>query len=127
MDILAKLKEKIDMEGWCVEDIDFSDGVGWEISQPSPLGEDFSFSIQHNNDYHKAIEEISNYTENFDIDEHAEMWISSRDEVAGVPSSIKALVCDAEDIQEMLETLTQSCKVFLNEKNHRQDEMEMCI
>ena len=48
-----------------------------------------------------AVEEI---TTNFDIDEEVEIWIPSRGQ-SGVPSSISALVHDAEWKLEQLESL----------------------
>ena len=45
----------------------------------------------------------------FDVDEHVEMWIEARrNGVRGVPSSIRELVEDAEDIDKMLEELADA-------------------
>ena len=71
-----------------------------ELFQQSPLGEDFGFSVGRQD----IVRNIIEYCTNFDIDEHAEMWVMCRGK-NGVPSSISALVKDATDISDMLEEL----------------------
>ena len=105
---MEKLKEIIEKLGWKIDDISFGDGeVGWDLQQYSPAGEDFYFSICHNNDVKKAISEISEYAENFDEEEHIEMWIEAKHHhnVRDIPSA-KVLVQDAEDIANMLMELS---------------------
>lgn len=67
----------------------------------SPAGEDLSFSVNKEN----IVEEIKQYAENFDVDEHVKMWIDA----PGAPSSIRQLLEDAEwienDLQELVEAL----------------------
>lgn len=105
---LDELKNFIEEKtGWSISDTGFGPDSepGWELSQYSPAGEDFSFGVCHNNDYEKAIEDIKDYANNFDEDEHIEMWIEARHNgVAGVPST-RELVEDAKDIHEMLKEL----------------------
>lgn len=70
-----------------------------ELEQYSPAGEDFSFAIDRNAD---LVEQVEDYAENFDIDEHVEFWVKAKSEGArGVPS-ISELVEDAKDIEKML-------------------------
>ena len=84
--------------GWTVKEYD--DGTA-EFSQYSPAGEDFSFTVKAEN----AAQDIYAYYNNFDVDDHIEMWIEAKNNgVAGVPS-IRRLVDDAEAISEMLKTL----------------------
>lgn len=65
----------------------------------SPAGEDMYFTVDIENFAHNIYEEY----DNFDIDEHIEMWIEARKSgVSGVPS-IRRLCQDAEDISDFLE------------------------
>lgn len=122
---IDELKEAIENYGWSVSEFSYSDGdAGWELSQYSPAGEDFSFSICHNNDIKKAIKEISDYAYNFDTEEHIEMWVEAKNSVDGVPS-ISDLVEDADAIQEMLDELTDFCSdLELEHENEYEYEME---
>ena len=123
---LEELKEQIENMDWSISDCNYGNGeVGWDIAQYSPAGEDFSFSICHNNDVEKAIKEIDDYAYDcFDIDEHISMWIEARNienNRMGVPSP-RELVEDANDIQEMLYTLANHCNnlnVELNKENDK--------
>ena len=103
---MKRLKNKIEKLGWNIYDIDFCDGVGWELGKYSPAGEDFSFSIEHNNSSKKAITEIKNYAENFDEDEHARLWANAGN--VGQPQTLKELIEDAEEIHKMLYELANA-------------------
>lgn len=84
--------------GWTVREYD--DGSA-ELSQYSPAGEDFSLCVETEN----FAEEIRSYYEDFDPEEHAEMWIEAkRNGVGGIPS-IRRLIEDADAIDSMLEDL----------------------
>lgn len=99
---MEKLKEIIEKLGWKIDDISFGDGeVGWDLQQYSPAGEDFYFSICHNNDVKKALKEIQEYAEYFDEEEHVMSNLSWTDR-----PSIRELVNDAEKIQNMLNELS---------------------
>lgn len=92
---IIEAAEKLD---WAVKE--YEDGTA-EFSQYSPAGEDFSFTVNAEN----AAKEIYEYYDNFDVDDHIEMWVEAKQNgVAGVPS-IRQLVEDAEAISEMLKTL----------------------
>ena len=100
---IAEIKEIAERLGWRVDEYD--DGTV-EFSQYSPAGEDFSFTVNAK----EAAKEIYEYYNDFDIDEHVEMWIEARENgVIGVPST-RQLVEDAEDIFEMLKEL--ACAVM---------------
>lgn len=72
-----------------------------EIGKGSPAGEDFMICVEVEN-FPEAVRE---YAADFDVDEHIEMWVEARHNgVRGVPT-IRELVKDAEDIEEMLEEL----------------------
>lgn len=108
---IEDLKKAIENYGWNVNECDFNCGTGWELYQHSPAGEDFGFAIEHNNNVEKAIEEIKQYANDFDIDEHIEMWVEARhidNNRLKVPP-IRILVEDAENIQEILDNLSEFC------------------
>ena len=77
-----------------------------ELHKSSPAGEDFFFTVNKDN----CLYEIIEYAENFDPDEHAEMWIKNMHFVKGVPQSIRTLINDADAIKEMLEELVNKLK-----------------
>lgn len=73
------------------------------LEQYSPLGEYCCFYAEKK----RFAASISEYAENFDADEHATMWIENRHSVKGVPQSVRALIDDADAIQEMLTELSE--------------------
>lgn len=84
--------------GWNIRDN--CDG-SVEICQYSPAGEDFSFTV----DRKKFVDDVKFYYDNFDVDEHIEMWVKARDcGVSGIPS-VRRLAIDAEEIDSMLQDL----------------------
>lgn len=89
---------------WCVHEED----EGYYLSKYSPAGEDFGFYVSKDNPY----EEIQEYSDNFDPDEHCVMWIKEMDIVSGVPQSVRELINDAEAIAGMLDELA----TYLNNK-----------
>lgn len=79
-----------------------------ELSQYSSAGEDFSFTVSENN----LIEDVKDYAESFDSEEHAAMWYDAgQSGVRGVPS-LHELVEDADAIQEMLNDLATNLCVY---------------
>lgn len=99
---MDELRDYLEEKGWCIS----GDENDWEIGQGSPAGEDFWFSIVHNNDVQEAIKEIKRYACDFDIDEHVKMWVEAQGRVSGVPDTV-TLVEDAKAIQEMLDELAE--------------------
>ena len=75
-----------------------------ELEKYSPEGEDFSMIIdfETENPVDSFLKDLKDYYEDFDPDEHAEMWIEARGRVSGVPNSIRTLIDDAEAIKEMI-------------------------
>lgn len=79
-----------------------------ELEKYSPAGEDFSMII----DFDMAdlvdsfLDKLKEYSEDFDVDEHVEMWLPSRGK-GGCPGSISELVQDAEAIRDMIVELYQ--------------------
>lgn len=81
-----------------------------EIGQSSPAGEDFSMTIDFDeeNQADSFKDSLESYYEDFDIDEHIEMWIEAkRSGTSGVPSA-RELVKDAEAIDGMILELSQA-------------------
>lgn len=81
-----------------------------EIGQASPAGEDFSMIIDFKEkDQAKSFKEnLQIYYEDFDVDEHIEMWIEARHNgISGVPST-RELVKDAEAIENMILELCEA-------------------
>lgn len=69
-----------------------------ELAKYSPAGEDFFFTVSKKN----FLDDVVEYAESFDADEHAEMWVENMHTVSGVPQSIRTLIDDADAIKEML-------------------------
>lgn len=82
-----------------------------ELEKYSPAGEDFIFTVPTLN----FVKEVEQYAEDYDPDEHAEMWIDSRGK-GGCPSSIRELIDDADAIAEMLKELAKSLKNVSNRR-----------
>lgn len=78
-----------------------------DFGQCTPLGEDWYVCLFYNGTYNNFKEKLTEYSENFDIDEEVEPWIENRGK-NGTPSSIKGLVEDAEWKQEQLKELSES-------------------
>lgn len=84
---------------------------GWACSERnyivlekySPKGEDFIALIDFDadNQVETFMVDLMEYAEDFDIDEHIEMWIPMRGK-GGCPESISDLAEDAKAIKEML-------------------------
>jgi hypothetical protein len=96
-----KLKEAIEKCGWTVN----SDTC---IENHSPLGEDLVIEC---NNPSELVEAICDEYEQFDVDDHVELYVGMRG-TNGVPMSIKSLVYDAEDIEKMLEELYNAITPF---------------
>lgn len=78
-----------------------------ELEKYSPAGEDFFFCVEKND----FVNNVCQYAEDFDADEHAEMWVNNRHSVNGVPQSVRTLIDDADAIKEMLIELANYLKL----------------
>lgn len=74
-----------------------------ELEKYSPAGEDFFFCI----DKKDFINNVVEYANDFDADEHAKMWVENMHTVRGIPQSIRTLINDADAIKEMLMELAK--------------------
>lgn len=108
-----------------------------EMEKYSPAGEDFIMTIdfKEEDQAESFLKDLSDYAENFDIDEHVDMWMPSRGK-GGCPSTARELVEDAEAIAEMIKELYEELDNVLHpelsdEQSARCDEIynavyEMC-
>ena len=104
---LNKIINICNSEGWSV----YEGAEDLEISKHSPAGEDFFFTVEKEN----ALQNIIDYANEFDPDEHAEMWIEYRG-TRGVPESVRELIDDADEIAEMLNSLAYSLRGLNDEQ-----------
>lgn len=72
-----------------------------DLETYSPEGEDVIVSLIYDGTEEDFIREFISYANDFDAEEHAEMWIECRGK-NGVPNSIKNLLEDAEWIKSIL-------------------------
>lgn len=95
---IKNLLAYIESLGWNV----YRDGDGYvELSQYSSAGEDFLFTVSESN----LIEDVKDYAESFDSEEHAAMWYDAKQRGIRCVPSLHELVEDADAIQEMLNDL----------------------
>lgn len=79
-----------------------------ELEKYSPAGEDFSMIIDFDdNPIDSFMKNLKEYVNDFDIDEHVEMWIPERGK-GGCPRSISELLEDAKAIIDMIVELWET-------------------
>ena len=115
--INEKVVEAVEDIGWTVhESEDFV-----EFCNCSPAGEDLCEEYAKDEDILDWVLELAN---NFDADEHIEMWISARcSGVSGVPST-RELVADADEIQKMYDALCDAIREHCTDVEDEEDEEE---
>lgn len=92
LDILEKRE-------WSVSS--YTDDGRVEIEWYSPAGEDFIICVG----VEKFPDEVLDYSDSFDVDEHIAMWIEAKQNgTQGVPGA-RQIVHDAEDIAKELDAL----------------------
>jgi hypothetical protein len=77
-----------------------------ELEWYSPEGEDFIITVPIK-DKESFVSVFSEQADDFDAEDHAAEWYNHRNDVSGVPQSLKALLRDAEAIKEFLENVSQ--------------------
>lgn len=82
------------------------EGTHYSFRYGTPAGEDFSFDIEKN-ERETMVEEIKNYADVFDQEDHAKMLMGQ----SGAPC-LRELLCDADVIKEELNKLSQIVKGF---------------
>ena len=88
-----------------------------ELEKYSPAGEDFFFCVEKND----FVNNVCQYAEDFDADEHAEMWVENRQTVSGVPQSIRTLIDDADAIKKMLLELAENLNRKIKTRRNTND------
>lgn len=97
--------EILEYNGFNYNEIEEQDGKYYiELNNNTPLGEDWWLTVWFDGTDKSFVDAVEEITTNFDIDEEAEIWVPLRGK-NGVPSSISALVHDAEWKLEQLESL----------------------
>lgn len=91
------LEARADWAGWGWHECD--DG-SIELENWSPAGENIIVTLAGKD----IVEEMTRYSEGFDVDEHVAPLVEIRG-TRGVPDSILVLVEDAKEIEEMLDDL----------------------
>lgn len=107
---IRRICENLD---WSIHE--YKDDV--ELEKYSPAGEDFFFCV----DKKDFIKNVIEYAEDFDADDHAEMWVECRHTVSGVPQSIRTLIDDADDIKKMLLELAENLKRKIKTRRNTND------
>lgn len=100
-------RQAIEGCGWSIIEAGEQDGMPFvDIENWSPLGEDLleTVWIKSGETLAEAVRRVADY---FDVDEHVAALVPMRGE-HGVPSSISALVKDAEEIADMLDKLAEA-------------------
>ena len=87
-----------------------------EMEFTSDNGEDVVFTIDYaTNDGHSFVQAFRDYANDYDPDEHVEMWIPYRGK-NGVPKSIRTLLDDADSIGDVLMKTAE--ELSLAERKH---------
>lgn len=113
---VVELLEKHDFN---ISEIQEQDGEYYvDIGQCTPEGEDWSECIWFDGTTENFIDAVQTLAENFDVDEAVEVWVELRGQ-RGVPSSIRALVQDAEWKLKTLETVADAlCDIEFDEEDN---------
>lgn len=92
-----------------------------EIEFYSPESEDVCECIFYDETDESFIKAFRSNAENFDANEHAEMWIRNRGQVGGVPENAKDLITDAEWIKDTLLSVADEL-----EGKHKEKKLYKC-
>lgn len=85
----------------------------------SPEGEDFIITVSIK-DKESFISGFAEQAQDFDAEAHAAEWYENRNNVSGVPQSLKTLLKDAEAIKEFLENISKELSEVDLEKSDKQ-------
>lgn len=91
-----------------------------DLETYSPEGEDVIVSLIYDGTEEDFIREFISYANNFDADEHAEMWVNSRGK-NGVPDNIRDLLEDAEWIKNTLMKIAEELNNIDNEEEDTEE------
>lgn len=100
--------------------------TGWNISISTPLWENFSFTIEHNNEPAEALKNINDYVYNdydFDKEEYIEGFIKCQDNCLEDDTSLNIIIKETEILRNTLQNLAQCCNEY-NITKHNDNELE---
>ena len=106
-----KIYDRCEQDGEFIREIEFY----------SPKGEDVCECIFYDGTDESFIKAFRSNAENFDANEHAEMWIENRGRVSGVPESVRDLITDAEWIKDTLLSVADEL-----EGKHKEKKLYKC-
>ena len=105
---MKKLEQKyldiLEEHDWAVSG--YTDDGRVEIEKYSPAGEDFIMCV----DIENFPDAVMEYYEDFDVDEHIEMWVEAKRNGTREVPSVRRLAIDAEAIDDMLKELAYALK-----------------
>lgn len=92
--------------------IQIAERLGWSVTKDrydielqfyTDYGQDFSFSVNRNEDY---VKQVYGYYDSFDPDEEALLWVDdSGHGKNGAPYRLKDIITDMEEVEKELEKL----------------------
>lgn len=92
--------------------IQIAERLGWSVTKDrydielqfyTDYGQDFSFSVNRNEDY---VKQVYDYYNSFDPDEEALLWVDdSGHGKNGAPYRLKDIITDMEEVENELEKL----------------------
>ena len=117
--LAPEVVELLEKHNFNISEIHEQDGEYYiDIGQYTPEGEDWSECVWFDGTTESFIDAVQTLAENFDVDEAAEVFIKCRGK-NGVPSSIRALIKDAEWKLKILETLADAfCDLDFDEEDN---------
>lgn len=106
---LQRMLDKVEELNWSYtvyEESNQNSRTYVEMEKYSPAGEDFLMIVDFDaeDQAESFLKDLWDYADNFDIDDHVEMWLPERSK-GGCPSTARELVEDAEAIVEMVKEL----------------------
>lgn len=106
IETVEDFKKYFEKEGWTIYGSEDENKVSWDIGKPSPLGEDFYFTIDCEATPKAIVMAMNEQINSFDINEHVQIFAESAGK-DGVPP-LDELIEDAKDIKNMLQELSSN-------------------
>lgn len=109
---LIKIAEDL---GWKMEKEDYGDERrGYCLSQYSPAGQDFFFSIESGTQKHESaetlIQSLEDYIKGYNPFEEAQLWIKDGHGQNGAPDDPMDVIKDMEECKHMMQELLSAWK-----------------
>lgn len=112
--LITRITEIAESKGWNVSVEKGKDNTAsFEFSKYTPAGQDFSFTIELNDDIDGFIAAVDDFYESFDIDTETYLWINPGGHGKHVaPYHIKDILADMGKIEEMLDELSEAFSIL---------------